>query len=50
MIRPPYEYAIRSHHRVGTDLREVSPLRSPSIHAGLGQVVSCLVGLLRTIQ
>ena len=29
MIRPDYEYAIRSHHRVGTDLHMVSPCVRP---------------------
>lgn len=29
MIRPAYEYAIRSHHRIGTDLRMVSPCVRP---------------------
>ncbi len=29
MIRPAYEYAIRSHHRIGTDLHMFSPCVRP---------------------
>jgi len=40
MIGPPYEYAIRSHHRVGTDLRKVSPCVRPVFMRVAGGYVS----------